>query len=257
MTDSPLQLAKREWHTLIASPTTWIALVAAGIVLGFIGPFGTDVVMLFLPRVLYWTCVAVICYLTGALISSTLIALIRRAGLPLVLAAVLAGLTSGIVIISEIALINWLVFGVAPTDLPYLAELARDVLVISVVVTGAALLIGRQTEEVVQAIPPRILLRLPHDKRGGLLCLSVQDHYVEVSTTKGQELILMRLSDAISETGDIPGIQVHRSHWVANSAVTASRRDGAREILTLSNGQEIPVSRANMAAAKEAGLLPG
>jgi len=69
-------------------------------------------------------------------------------------------------------------------------------------------------------------------------------------------MVLMRLSDAMKETGDLPGAQVHRSHWVAFSAVRAARRDGDRAILTLTSGVEIPVSRANLPKVKEAGLLP-
>ncbi|WP_058246574.1 LytTR family DNA-binding domain-containing protein [Tropicibacter naphthalenivorans] len=79
---------------------------------------------------------------------------------------------------------------------------------------------------------------------------------MRITTTKGQELILMRLSDAVREVGDTPGAQVHRSHWVSYSQVTAARREGDRAILTLSDGQELPVSRANVAKIKEAGLLP-
>nr|WP_255552328.1 LytTR family DNA-binding domain-containing protein [Maritimibacter dapengensis] len=102
----------------------------------------------------------------------------------------------------------------------------------------------------------RILDRLPIEKRGPLISLSVQDHYVEVATTKGTELVLLRLSDAMAEVGDTPGLQVHRSHWIATGAVKSARRDGARAILTMADGRDIPVSRTYLPAIKEAGLLP-
>ncbi|MGB1209445.1 MAG: LytTR family DNA-binding domain-containing protein, partial [Paracoccaceae bacterium] len=63
-------------------------------------------------------------------------------------------------------------------------------------------------------------------------------------------------ADAIREVGTTPGLQVHRSHWVALSAITAARRDKDRAILTLCSGDDIPVSRANIPKVKEAGLLP-
>ena len=53
------------------------------------------------------------------------------------------------------------------------------------------------------------------------------------------------------------GFQVHRSHWVSLAQVRSVRRDGARAVLTMSDGRDIPVSRSNIAAVKEAGLLPG
>ena len=105
--------------------------------------------------------------------------------------------------------------------------------------------------------PAVILSRMPLEKRGPLVALSVEDHYVRVRTTKGEEMILMRLADAIAETGDTAGLQVHRSHWVALDQVRGVRREGDRAILSMAHGPDIPASRSNIAALKEAGLLPG
>ena len=80
---------------------------------------------------------------------------------------------------------------------------------------------------------------------------------MRVRTSKGEELILLRLADAISETGRTPGAQVHRSHWVAWEAVARVRRDGDRAILTLRDQSEIPVSRSNIAKLRAAGFLKG
>jgi DNA-binding LytR/AlgR family response regulator len=101
-----------------------------------------------------------------------------------------------------------------------------------------------------------LLDRLPLDKRGPLVSISVEDHYVRVRTAQGEELLLMRLTDAIREVGASKGVQVHRSHWVALDAVRAARREGDRAILTMAHGPEIPVSRTNVPAIREAGLLP-
>ena len=98
---------------------------------------------------------------------------------------------------------------------------------------------------------------MPLDKRGPLISLSVQDHYVDIVTTRGREMLLLRLSDAIRETQPTPGLRVHRSHWVALDQVSSARRDGARAVLTMSDGRDIPVSRSHVAAVKEAGLFPG
>ena len=87
------------------------------------------------------------------------------------------------------------------------------------------------------------------------MALSVEDHYVRIMTSKGADVVLLRLSDAMRETGDELGLQVHRSHWVALSAVKSTRRDGDRAILTLTTGEDIPVSRRYMPDIKEAGLL--
>jgi DNA-binding LytR/AlgR family response regulator len=89
-----------------------------------------------------------------------------------------------------------------------------------------------------------------------LVALTVEDHYVRVRTTQAESMLLMRLSDAIREVGDTPGARVHRSHWVAFAQVRSAVRKGDRVLLTMVTGDQIPVSRANVARIKEAGLLP-
>lgn len=69
-------------------------------------------------------------------------------------------------------------------------------------------------------------------------------------------MVLLRLSDAIREVGNTDGLQVHRSHWVAKSAVTKAERTGDRALLSMSHGPDIPVSRSNLPKLRDAGLLP-
>ena len=103
----------------------------------------------------------------------------------------------------------------------------------------------------------RLIQRLPTRLREAqVISMSMQDHYVEVTTSNGTSLLLMRLSDAIRETDGIAGLQVHRSHWVALDQVSAAIRQGDRATLTMVTGDEVPVSRTYLNAIKEAGLLP-
>nr|WP_258571113.1 LytTR family DNA-binding domain-containing protein [Flavimaribacter sediminis] len=98
--------------------------------------------------------------------------------------------------------------------------------------------------------------RLPVELRGKLQYLTVQDHYVEVVTDKGSYLVLMRLGDAIAETAPVEGLRIHRSHWVALSAVGRIRREGDRLLVETVGGAVLPVSRSHRAALREAGLVP-
>ncbi len=93
-------------------------------------------------------------------------------------------------------------------------------------------------------------------KRGALIALSAEDHYVRVTTTAGTELVLMRLADAMAEISQTQGLQVHRSHWVALDQVVKVIRIGGRGELTLSDGSTRPISRGFMPAVRAAGLLP-
>jgi DNA-binding LytR/AlgR family response regulator len=92
--------------------------------------------------------------------------------------------------------------------------------------------------------PPKFLDRLPLKLRGGeIWAVEAEDHYLRLHTSKGQDLILMRLSDAIDELEGIEGAQVHRSWWVARDAIVEAVRGDGRATLTLKDGAEVPVSR--------------
>ncbi len=102
---------------------------------------------------------------------------------------------------------------------------------------------------------PAFFDRVSQDLGRDLIRLSMQDHYVEVHTALGRELILMRLADAIEELSGVPGLQVHRSHWVALDAVADAVKDQGRTSLRMRDGALVPVSRSYRDAVKAAGLL--
>lgn len=105
-----------------------------------------------------------------------------------------------------------------------------------------------------QAPPPRFLDRLPPRLRGGeIWAVEAEDHYLRLHTSKGQDLILLRLSDAVAELEGIEGAQTHRSWWVAKAAVRGAKRGDGRATLTLEGGVEAPVSRAYARSLREAG----
>ena len=99
---------------------------------------------------------------------------------------------------------------------------------------------------------PRLLDRLGKGVDAGEIhSLTAQDHYVEVTTDRGKELCLIRLSDAIAECDGVEGFQVHRSHWVAIAAIKRLDTGGARPSVVLKNGAVLPVSRARVRPLKQ------
>jgi hypothetical protein len=83
----------------------------------------------------------------------------------------------------------------------------------------------------------RLPLRLRHSR---LLAIEAEDHYLRVHTDAGSDLVLMRMSDAIAEIGDVIGARTHRSWWVVRDAVVATDR---RATLSLIGGLTVPISR--------------
>ena len=91
---------------------------------------------------------------------------------------------------------------------------------------------------------------LPLEKRGKLLCLEMDDHYLKVHTDKGQHMLLMRLKDALMQLEGFPGLQTHRSWCVANHAVVSVNKENRKMSLLLTNHLEVPVSRTFVEAVK-------
>lgn len=149
-----------------------------------------------------------------------------------------------------------------PVPVAYLPTLLGLVWVIAAAMTGLSYLLDRagitrpepagETGDAVQNFLERLPLKY---RRAALWAVSSEDHYIRIHTSLGEELILMRLSDAIRELAGADGMQVHRSWWVARAGVRETRRAGGKVTLLLASGKAAPVSRSFMADAKAAGLI--
>ena len=101
---------------------------------------------------------------------------------------------------------------------------------------------------------PALMERVRPERRGALLAIKAEGHYLQVYTDAGTDLVLHRLTDAMLELAGEVGAQVHRSWWVAARALSAQRH---RDRLVLVNGVEVPVSRSFRIAARQRGWLTG
>lgn len=261
-----LQSTLREMQSTFGSARPWLVMVLVGIALGVAGPFDTFDAMPLAPRVVYWTLMVVITYLGGSFASDFAKHFFnaKNASESIVLVArVIAPLFP---VIPLVFTFNALALSVNPFSGPavwglvlYVGAIGLVVSLLGILVSGApsnpADVPSSKSDQDVSTQRPSILERVELAKRGELISLSVQDHYVEISTQNGQSLVLMRLSDAMKETGRAEGLQIHRSHWVALAAVrNVAKRDG-KTLVQLSNGKELPVSRTFLSAVKAAGLM--
>ncbi|MFV0474019.1 MAG: LytTR family DNA-binding domain-containing protein [Pikeienuella sp.] len=90
---------------------------------------------------------------------------------------------------------------------------------------------------------PGLLLACQPPVIGELLAAEAQEHYVKLKATEQGGLALYRFGDAVRDLGRYPGMQIHRSHWVADLAVAAviGKRGGLK--IELTTGETVPVSR--------------
>lgn len=171
----------------------------------------------------------------------------------------LQALVSGFLMTAPMTLVVWggtWAFPGGGAPVRYLPGFAVNSLIMCLVMTSAAVWLTRvrKAPPAAEAPPPKFLERLPLKLRGAeVWAVSAEDHYLRLHTSKGQDLILMRLADAVAELEGIDGAQVHRSWWVARAAVVDAERGDGRAILTLKDGCKVPVSRTYAKALRERG----
>lgn len=132
-----------------------------------------------------------------------------------------------------------------------IARFFGNSLVISTVLVSGRMLVGLafvdhsqmpEAKSVTAQAP--IFKRLKPALREGKLCaLRSEGHYVRVHTSLGDELILMRLKDAVEEVGKVEGRRVHRSWWVARHAIEESVQEKGKLMLKVRPDLTVPVSR--------------
>lgn len=232
-------------------------LIAAvgSVFMALIGAMGSDEAPLGI-RLVYWFTVMEAGALTGLAVSE----LVDRGGWFDDRPAV-QGMIIAVAMTIPLTLIVWWItttfFGRA-TNWQALHLYLAPVFIVTCVMTALNYFTQRAPAETHAApagsAPARFLDRLPARLRGGeLFAVEAEDHYLRLHTSKGQDLILMRLTDAVAELEGLEGAQVHRSWWVARGAVAGARRGDGKATLTLTDGAEVPVSRAYAKALRDAG----
>jgi DNA-binding LytR/AlgR family response regulator len=169
--------------------------------------------------------------------------------------AIAAGVTLPV---SAVVLVFAVFLRHAPATLGLVWDVLPSVFGTSLVMTALAFLVRRMPTQThaapPSAPPPKFLARLSPKLAGAeIYAVEAEDHYLRLHTSLGQDLILLRLADAIGELEGLEGAQTHRSWWVARAAVTAAERAEGRATLTLKDGSEVPVSRGFAKPLRAAG----
>lgn len=271
-----LQSTLRELHLVVKAPRLWATFAAVVLIFWVTGPYGTAERLAVVPRLGFWLVLHAVTW-TIAIVSAVLANGLLRARVAsgfvrMMIGAAVASIPIGLVTTA----IGAATFSVTPTVANIMADIATGLFLsllfcaltwmtmnteaaLELSDTGTAAMAsdedGRRAsgDLVPQTDAGRVplLLRLKPAKRGLPLHLTVSDHYTEVTTTLGRELILLRFADALGELGAVPGLQVHRSHWVSDAHFERLVRDNGRIAILLRDGTEVPVSRTYAAAVRQ------
>ncbi|MFN3911373.1 LytTR family DNA-binding domain-containing protein [Hyphomonas sp.] len=233
---------------------------AAGLFLAFINPYDSTAGAPFALRAVYWVGLVML----GSYAAEAGRALLDRfrPDSHIILAIAVTSVSAALGVTAALMLLELALTG-RTIPLQFLPRMFGLVWVISIAMTG----IGFMADKSILAPPPTdapagagpvetFLSRLPLKfRQAELHAVSSEDHYLRIHTSLGEELILMRLADALRELDSAGGLQVHRSWWISKAAVRDVKRAGGKVYLVLPSGKEAPVSRTHQPAAKAAGLL--
>ena len=255
------QSANRERPAVLSPAGQGAVLVCLIGLFAFTGPFGTYDTLGPLRRVAYWSVALGVNWLVCASVNMLTLRAMARAAWPRRALAVaganaLAALPGTAVVFTAEALFRpgYVDSGLLPTAYVSVLVVMCAISGLVLVVSGAWGAVPAAVDDVAGAAAERFLDRLPAKVGRDIVCLSMADHYVEVFTTEGSTLVLMRFADALSELASADGLRVHRSHWVSRGHVTGATRRNGRTFLRLTGGREVPVSRAYAKDVRAAGL---
>jgi hypothetical protein len=249
-------------HVLTNGRTLWMVVMGC-IFFSFAGPFGSFSDLTVSERALFWGPVFLGSFLTKAITHSFVVTIFHHRPLAqrrTIDFFIFSGVFSPVLF----AFLNAGPVAWRADDISF-AILSSWVLLTAGTCTALFSIIN--PEEVITIVhegpieeaplPPRLFRRLGLcSEEFAVTRLTVNDHYVLVGLSDGSEQrLLMRLSDAILEMDDVLGYITHRSHWVSQSHVKGVVTVGKREMLELTTGVKVPISRTYRPVLAAAGLF--
>lgn len=256
-----VQLTLRRWAEILHS-SRFYAMVAAFVAVGAVfGPFDAGLDLTLWDRLIHSLKINIVCWTIGVLVVVPVRLSLQSMGVPVILAMMLGAFLA---VIATLPFLLQLLIYTAPDEYTviYIVELALSVWMLVALITymlvqhsdsTSSVDIGTKTVSSVSPAtcspkdPDRCLLqnKMPQNKRGILYAIVAQDHYVELITDKGSELVLMRLADAIQLCGPEYGLRIHRSAWISAFGIDELQKDGRRVFVKLKNERLLPVARSS------------
>ena len=241
-----------------------LAAIPVGLLLGFLGPFGSNPAYPTATRYAFWLWLTTAGVVAAVAAEAVLPVTRLRAGLIRIgVVALASALPMTFVVAWTMSLLQpGRVF--TPQQLPALFAAVAAVQLLIVYATAATSFTAEDAEGPGRAptlpepgaeagpaaFPTALLTRLPPGIGSDIIALETEDHYLRVHAVGGSALILMRMADAVALLDPRLGAQVHRRWWVAQAAVAGVRTEGQKLSLCLIDETLVPVGRTFSAAVR-------
>lgn len=252
------------WTKKIAIEIFMVVLI--GLVMAFLGPFGTYAMPTGL-RIAYWVVFGIIGYAMYRPLAYLAHGLRRIMPMPKWVAELLGCLVSAV---PFTFLIAFMVAGMRWNMPVIMSHYGLLYLQCSALGFGNYILItlifkqadpeidDNSIDETSSPSPSALHNHLPLGFPIQIDAMRSEDHYVHVYAHDNDgpisEMILMRLSDAIAMHGGY-GFQTHRSWWIARHAFDKHIRNGRKHIIVTHSGLDVPVSQPNLTKLRKAGII--
>jgi len=263
-----LQSTLRELRVIQRSPRFWATFVAIVLIFAWTGPYGTIYRLTPGARLGYWLVLHAMAWFIAIVFSVAAEILLRKHISNMLLRMMIGSIIAALPIGFGITLVDLAFFRTTFTVIGSLRQslgaipLCALFSILSTLTMHQQMAMAAEGSDAAEtetasaagirtsASPPPILSRLKPENRGALIRLTIRDHYTEVVTTRGRELILLRFGDALTELGNTEGIRLHRSHWIATDHVDRLKRDNGKLFVITRDGVEVPVSRSYAEAVR-------
>lgn len=238
-----------------------------GLAIGYLGPFGSFEMPLS-RRLLYWVLLISSGHLIYFQVGNVFDWYFSKKTTHPIVTFVFSSLIAALLFSFVVAYVSELFFSSNMSNLDKLIFFFPKVFILGLIMNLLGFLIDnlkeRQTAQQHDKQPPTpnhasthqvFLDRLPKNLGTELICFVMEDHYLHVYTDQGDHMLLLRMKDALVELKEYPGLQVHRSWWVATDAIASVEKHSRKATLTMNNGLKVPVSQKYLPALNSAGLL--
>ncbi|MEY1556750.1 LytTR family DNA-binding domain-containing protein [Yoonia sp. R2331] len=211
------------------------------LIFSVVGPFGSYNTMPLAERFTYWT---VIMIGIGFFMHVFMTVALNSARLSRWNSILKVSLGAALAAVPGAAIVEFAneVFRPSGINMASLVRIWAQVTVIGAIVGTVEYIDWRPERSAAQPKLSPLHKRLPAELGRDIVSMSMQDHYVEVTTTQGKTMILMRFTDALREVAELDGLRTHRSHWVAIPHMKTLAKSGNTTRVTLSDGRQMPVS---------------
>ncbi len=257
MTNRKIDIEKARSLPLPSIKTLSINLIFA-LVLGFLGPFGSYQIP-FIKRLLYWIILFNIGYFIYIFSHRIVDSLFSNKNLHPAFLYMAPSLLATFPLAFIVVFATQFVQPHYTITFTMVFYILPHIFILGIIIDTIMRLIHRNPEVAIrnkQQLGGQLFInRLPNEVGEQLICLSMEDHYILVHTKIGSHMLLMRMKDALIELKEYPGLQVHRSHWVAKNQIEKVNKTSRKVILLMRNGLEIPVSRKFYPEIKALGFI--